>query len=282
MADAPRVVVVDDADALAKAAAERLVAELRRAIDERGEAHLALTGGSTATGLYRALATGFHDALDWSRVHLWWGDERFVPVDHPESNAGLAYAALLSVPQHGGQSGHGGQGTDVRADVIAGVPVRAENVHPYGIDEAAGDSDAGTLVAERYADELERYLPTDDNGMPAFDVVLLGVGTDGHILSCFPGSEALSADAPLVVAIPAPEHIGPHLPRLTLNPRLLEAASAILVMAAGSSKAGPVARALAADGSVDETPARLARRATATWFLDSAAAARLDQPTSSE
>ena len=278
----PEVVVVADAGALARLAAERLAAELRAAISRHGEAHLALTGGSTAIGLYRELASGWRGAIEWDRVHLWWGDERFVPVDHPESNAGLAYAALLSVPQRAGQSGVGGEGTDVTAGEIPGVSVLAENVHPFGVDEAAGDSDAAGLVAERYAEELERYLPTADDGLPAFDVILLGVGADGHILSCFPGSPALAPDAPLVLSVPAPQHVGPHLPRLTLNPRLLGAAGRVIVMVGGEGKADAVGRALAETGSPTEVPARLAGGRNAVWIIDRAAAARLDQPASSE
>jgi 6-phosphogluconolactonase len=278
----PRLVIADDAPAVARVAAERLVAHMQAALDARGVAHVALTGGSTAGGLYTELASRWSDGVDWSRIHLWWGDERFVPVDHPESNAGLAYAMLLSTAEHAGMSGVGGLGTDVRADVIAGITLPAENVHPYPVEVAAGRSDDASLVAERYALEIRRHLPDGANGLPAFDVILLGVGGDGHILSCFPDSAALDASAPLVVAVPAPEHIGPHLPRLTLNPRVLDAAGAILVLVTGDAKAEVVHHALVEDGPAREVPARLARRASATWIVDRAAAARLDQAITSE
>ena len=278
----PQVIVVDDATAIGRTAAEWLVPELAVAIELRGEAHLALTGGSTAIGLYRELAGAWSDALDWRRVHLWWGDERFVPVDHPESNAGMAYATLLAVAQRSSESGTGGQGTDVAADAVAGLDVLAENVHPYGIDEAAADSDAAELVAERYVAELLRYVPNGPDELPAFDAVLLGVGADGHVLSCFPGSAALAPEAPLVVAVPAPRHIGPHLPRITLNPRLLGAAGRLIVIVSGEAKAEAVRRALAEAGPADELPARLARRDNAVWVIDRAAAAQLAQRSSSE
>lgn len=265
----PEVVVVADRAALARAAAARVVDELRAAIDRRGEAHLALTGGSTALPLYEELAGNWRDALDWRRVHLWWGDERLVPVDHPASNTGLAYGALLGAGER------------------PGLAVPAENLHPFGVDEALGESDPGPLAAERYAVEIARRVPSSSSGLPAFDVILLGVGPDGHLLSVFAGSPALAVDAPLVVAVPAPEHVEPHLPRLTLSPRLLEAARLLVVMVAGSAKAEVVAGALAAegppaaggapaaDGAPAELIARLARRANALWLLDEGAAALL-------
>lgn len=271
-----KVVIVDDERAVARASADLLVERLDRALAERGEAHLALTGGSSAVTLYRELAARERDAVDWARVHLWWGDERFVPVDHPESNIGMAYAILLGISERSATSGTGGQGADITAGDVPGLPIRPENVHPFQIDEALSESDAAELVAERYAEEMARHLPAERGGLPAFDVILLGVGPDAHIMSAFPGSAALDANAPLVLAIPAPEHIGPHLPRVTMNPRLVEAADSVIVMVSGAAKAEAVERALVGDEDFSDAPARLAARPNATWFLDRAAAARLE------
>ncbi len=272
------VIVVDDADALAQEAARRLVETLAEAIRRRGEAHLSLTGGSSAVTLYRELATGWSDALDWQRVHLWWGDERFVPVDHPESNTGMAYATLLQASARGGMSGVGSQGVDVTAGDAPGLAVLAENVHPFEIDEAMNESDAAALVAEQYAEELGRFLPRNDDGLPAFDVILLGVGDDGHILSVFPESAALDRAGALVQTIPAPGHIEPKLPRVTLNPRLLEAAGHVLVMVPGAGKAEIVKRLFAQpDGDSRQLPARLALRPNAAWLLDRESAGLLDR-----
>lgn len=272
----PEVVVLDDQQAVARAAAERLVERLSEAIAERSEAHLALTGGSSAVALYKELAAHGRDRLDWSRVHLWWGDERFVPNDHPESNIGMAYATLLSISERWGASGTGGQTADITEGDVPGLAIRTENVHPFQIDEALSESDAAELVAERYAEEIEQHLPRDRGGLPRFDVILLGVGPDAHIMSAFPGSAALDPDAPLVLAIPAPEHIGPHLPRVTLNPRLLEAAGSVIVMVSGDNKAEAVHRALAGNEEASAAPARLAARTNATWFVDRAAATQLE------
>jgi 6-phosphogluconolactonase len=159
---------------------------------------------------------------------------------------------------------------------VPALSIRPENVHPFQIDEALSESDAAELVAERYAEEMEQFLPRERGGRPTFDVVLLGVGPDAHIMSAFPGTAALEPDAPLALAIPAPEHIGPHLPRVTLNPRLVEAAQHVIVMVAGDGKAEAVERALAGSEDVTDVPARLATGQNATWFVDRAAAANLD------
>src|SRR4051812_2638371 len=111
-----QLVVVDDPDQVARESATRIVAALKDAVDQRGVAHISLTGGSSAVPLFRELRTPEHKAaLDWSRVHLWWGDERFVPIDHPQSNAGIAYQLLLGIADRAGMSGDGGQGDDITA-----------------------------------------------------------------------------------------------------------------------------------------------------------------------
>lgn len=265
-----QVVILADEAAVAREAARRLVAELGTAIADRGEAHLALTGGSSAVALYRELVKPeWHTAIDWTRVHLWWGDERFVPIDHPESNIGLAYNMLLALSERAGESGAGGAGVDVDAGDVPALPIRIENVHPFEIDETLSESEPAELAAERYADALERYLPAIGD-LPGFDVMLLGVGPDGHILSIFPDSRGLRSKA-LVVTVPAPEHVEPHLPRVSLNPRLLEAAGLVLVMATGDSKAEMLRNVLGGPRNPARWPAQLAMLPQAVWLLDQAA-----------
>jgi len=269
--------VLEDEPAVARDAARRLTAALAEAIDERGVAHVALTGGSAAVSLYRELVRPeWRDAVDWSRVHLWWGDERFVPVDHPDSNTGLAYNMLLNLPARAGQSGVGALSTDIDAGEVPALPIRAENVHPYEVDETLSESDPADLVAERCREGLDAALPKV-GGLPAFDVILLGVGGDGHILSVFPGSRALRDDAPLVLSVPAPRHIGPHHPRVTFNPLLLRAARHVVVMVSGDDKAEIVGRVFAAERDAQQLPAQLALLPNATWLLDRAAAAQLER-----
>ncbi len=251
-----RLVVVADADAVAEAAADRAVAVLGGAIEMRGVAHLALTGGSTAEALYRALLVpARRSALDWSKVEFWWGDDRFVARADPHSNQRPAFQTILAPD--------------------AGLGIPRERIHPVPVDEAR-EADLGAgWVAATYAARLAEGVPADQAGHPIFDLILLGMGGDGHILSVFPESAALEPDAPLVLDVPAPTHIEPHVPRITLNPRLATAARAVLVMCSGAAKAERVAEVLEGPEDPRRLPAQLARGPEATWILDTAAASRL-------
>jgi 6-phosphogluconolactonase len=268
------LIVLADDEAVAREAARRTLAVLGAAIEDRGVAHLALTGGSSAVPLYRALADPAHRAaIDWSRVHLWWGDERFVPIDHPESNAGMIYRVLLAMPALAAESGSGAQGIDVAAGDVPGVPVEPANVHPVEVEETFSDSEPVELAAQLYAAELTRNVLLAHGGVPRFDVLLTGVGPDGHMLSIFPGSAALAADAPIAMAIPAPDHVDPKLPRVTLSARVLPAAGLVLVMASGAAKADILARVLGPEHDPARWPAQAALLPNAVWLLDTAAAA---------
>jgi 6-phosphogluconolactonase len=251
-----RLIVVHDAHAVAEAAADRVVAVLGGAIETRGVAHVALSGGSTAVALYRALLEPIRrGAADWSRVEAWWGDDRFVTRDDQHSNARAAFETILA------------PGTGLGFD--------ARRVHPFPIDEARAESLDPGWVAATYAARLVERLPRDGSGDPIFDLVLLGVGGDGHILSAFPGGAALDPASPIALDVPAPTHIHPHVPRVTLHTRLVSAARAVLVMCHGAAKADRVAEVLEGRWQPDRLPAQLARGANATWILDRAAAAAL-------
>ena len=255
-----QIVVLENPAAVAREAAKRVVAALAAAVEERHVAHLALTGGSTAGPLFGLLARPEnHEAVDWSRVHLWWGDERFVPSDHPDSNAGLAYAQLLG----GGEEG------------APALPIDPENVHPVPVEEALSDDDPVTLAAQRYAEMLTRHILLARGGVPRFDVLLAGVGPDGHVLSIFPDSPALADDAPIALAIAAPEHIEPHIARVTLSAKSIAEAGTVIVIATGAAKAEIVAGVLEGDRDVRKWPAQSALSANATWLLDQEAAAQL-------
>jgi 6-phosphogluconolactonase len=274
----PRTVILPDPDAVAREAAGIITGELAAAIGERGRADLALTGGSTAGALYRVLTSPeYRDGLDWGRIHLWWGDERYVPTDHPDSNAGLAYDDLLAIGARSGESGEGASSTDVLAERAPGLPIPAANIHPIPVDLAIARGPHGAAwAADEYARQLQGALRAGAGGVPVFDVLLLGVGPDGHILSVFPESRALDPSGPLVRAVPAPTHIGPHVERITLAPRILDAARRILVMVTGDAKAEMLARLLDEAGEPSALPARLAIRDNATWLLDAAAARLID------
>lgn len=205
-------------------------------------------------------------------MHLWWGDERFVPIDHPQSNAGVAYSALLAVSEIAGISGDGGQYDDVAAGDIPGVLINPENVHPVEIDEVLGDDQPVELAAQLYERDVTRNLPLARGGVPVFDVILAGVGPDGHIFSLFPGSPGLALDAPIVLSVPAPQHVEPHIARVTLSARVLPVAHLVLVMAAGAAKADVLAQIMGDDRDVARWPAQAALVPNAVWVVDRAAA----------
>ncbi|HEX5451592.1 MAG TPA: 6-phosphogluconolactonase [Candidatus Limnocylindrales bacterium] len=262
-----RLIITPDGPSVAQAAAKHVVGTLRQALASRPVAHVALTGGSTAGALYRLLAEPpARDELDWDRVQFWWGDDRAVPEDDPDSNAGLAMATLFHM---GGYE-----------DLERGLRIPSEHVHPIPLSralvEAPDQRAAADLAAERYAGELRADLPKATGaGWPIFDLVLLGIGPDGHILSCFPGSPALRDDAPLALGIDAPTHVEPHLPRVTLNPRIVPAARAVTVMAHGEAKADVLAHVILDPVDVERFPAQYARIPTAAWFLDEGCASEL-------
>jgi 6-phosphogluconolactonase len=252
----PDILVASDAAALARTAADLLVAWCAAAVGRREAANVALTGGSSARALYRALREpDRQSALPWERVHLWWGDERFVPTQSPDCNAGLAMRELLAT---------------------GGPPVPLGTIHRVPVDAALAAGRPPTWAAETYAAEVRSSVPpAQDGDLPAFDVILLGVGSDGHVLSVFPGSPALAAGAPLAMAIDAPTHIAPHLPRVTLAPALLAAARHVLVMVPGAAKATVVREVLTGPRDPERLPAQLALGLNAAWLLDRDSAARL-------
>ena len=223
-------IVASDAAAMARLAAEWLAGEIRVAATLRGACALCLSGGATPRPAYEALAGGpLEEPVPWDRVHVFFGDERAVPPDHPDSNYRMASEALLR-----------------RVSMPAG------NVHR--MEAEAADAEA---AADRYA----ALLPE------ALDVLVLGVGADGHTASLFPGSPALRERSRRVVPARAAK---PPERRLTITPPVIAAARRVLVLAAGADKAEAVARALKAAGTPDEVPVRLAR--DGVWFLDEAAA----------
>jgi 6-phosphogluconolactonase len=240
-----RVEVVGGPGELAEAAARAAVADLEAAVEAHGSATWVLTGGGTPLSAYQRLAG--HDlraGVEWDRVRVAMGDERCVPVGHPDSNWGQAAAALLDhVP----------------------VPA-AQLLRPQG--ELGAEAAAGA-----YAKALAG-LPTAAGGGPRLEVVWLGVGEDGHCLSLFPGRPELAVDDRLVVAV----HHSPKPPpdRISLTLAALAGTERLLVLAAGAGKAEPVARARAGDDRLPITRAVAAVRAAGghvTWLLDPAAAA---------
>jgi 6-phosphogluconolactonase len=272
----PTIVTLPDEAACALAAAERIVETLDVAIDDHGEAHWVTTGGSSPGAIYHHLAdTSLRDEVDWRKVHLWFTDERFVPSDHPLSNAKIAESILLKVPQLAAESGVGGMGGDIVSGRLGAALIPADQVHPIRTGFAIGEGHDEDWCAARYVEEIRADGPDlTDDGWPAFDLMLLGVGPDGHILSVFPRSATF--DRPeWVLGVPAPTHVEPHVSRVTLNPAIVGAARELVVVSTGERKAAIHRDVLRGDRNERALPAQLARRPGATWFLDRASAALL-------
>jgi 6-phosphogluconolactonase len=253
----PELVVSADPEAAARQAAGRIAAALIATVERRGRADFCTTGGNTPIPIYRLLAASpLCDSVPWPQVHFWWGDDRFVPRDHPESNVTALDEVLL-----------GGDGS------TGGAPLPSANIHPFPTDRALSEFRDEDWCAARYAEEMAAHLPLTDGNWPGFDLILVGVGDDGHVLSCFPNSRALDSMA-WTMGVPAPTHIGPHLPRVTINPRLLEAAS-VLVVTWGVDKAEAIGRVFGDVRDDRRWPIQRTRRTGAAWIVDEAAAAQI-------
>jgi 6-phosphogluconolactonase len=275
VANEPEIAIRADAEACAQTAAEMIASTLIDAVSDRGRVHWATTGGSTPAAIYRNLATPpLRDRVPWEFVELWWGDERFVPPDHPLSNAKIALSDLLEIGALSGQSGTGGSGVDVTGRRTAGAPIPAECVHPIPTGQAIAEGFGPEWAAERYVEALQAQGPPAEGRWPAFDLVLLGIGPDGHVLSVFPGSETFDREE-AVLAVPAPTHVEPHVARVTLHPGSLGVARRIIVVSHGAAKAPILADVLGPKRDERRLPAQLARRSGATWILDEAAASAL-------
>ena len=235
-----RFTVLPDPAAVAIATADRFVAAAVAAIEERGIFRVALSGGSTPKQVYPLLLEPERrDAVDWSRVEFFWGDERAVPPDHPESNFGVAYGMLIS------------QLPNVRQDRIHRMPAEAP------------DRDAAALS---YESELRLAFGARGEEPPAFDLIWLGMGPDGHCASLFPGSQALTVMDRWVVANWAP---GPSAWRMTLTFPVLNAGRDVLFVVTGADKADAFGD-IRAGTSTD--PAGRVSGDNVEWFVDAAAA----------
>ena len=261
----PELVIVADPAAATAEAASRIAAALRDAVKARGRADWCTTGGSSPIGIYRRLREAdMRDAIPWPRVHVWWGDDRYVPRDHPLSNVKSFDDILLGI-------GAAEEGT---AGGPAGVPIPIDQVHPWPTGEAIGAARGAAWCAATLADDVRSDGPPDVNGWPAFDLLVLGAGPDGHILSVFPGSPALTS-GDLAMAIPAPTHIAPHIERVTLNPAIVGAARHVLVLATGAAKSAVIGDIFGPVRDPERWPAQLALGTNATWILDEASGKEL-------
>ncbi|MEU7972334.1 6-phosphogluconolactonase [Micromonospora sp. NPDC049089] len=241
------VAVHADADLLAQAVAARLLVKLLDAQADRGEASVVLTGGRVAAAVYRAVATlPARDAVDWSRVDVWWGDERFLPAGDPDRNETQARAALLDV-----------------------VPLNPARVHAMPASDGPAGNDPEAAAAE-YAQELARAARPGNATLPHFDVLMLGVGEDGHVASVFPEHPVGYETRPVSAVRGSPK---PPPTRTTLTLPAINTAEEVWLVAAGADKARAVGMALAGAGPVQLPAAGVHGVNRTRWLLDRTAAA---------
>ena len=239
------LLVKEDPQQLAEVAARDFAAKARAAIGERGRFTVALAGGSTPKATYEVLASDYADRLDWSSVHVFFGDERTVPPDHEDSNYRMAQRTLLS-----------------RVPVGSVHRMRGE-LQP-------------TEAAAAYEEELREFFGASDEP-PSLDLILLGIGEDGHTASLFPETSALEIHDRWVVANPV---LKLETTRLTLTVPVINSARAVNFLVAGEGKAEALKLILEGDADPRQYPAKLVRPAGGpVWMVDSAAA-KLLQATS--
>lgn len=238
--------VYADTEALARAAAESFATITSTAAAARGRAYVALSGGSTPKRMSELLAEPtFRDRVPWESLEVFWGDERWVPEESPESNAGVAKRSCLDQ-----------------------VSISPSRVNPF--PTTVPDPETAALM---YTAQLRTVFGQTD-GVPRFDLVLLGMGDDGHTASLFPGTAAIHETEAFVVAHHVPT-VGAV--RLTLTPPVLNAGREVIFLVAGGGKAETLAAVLEGPEKVNELPSQIIRPTDGrlTWLVDRAAAARL-------
>ena len=243
----PRIQIFQDAGSVAEEAARAFITMAKEAIEEEGRFCVALSGGSTPVGMYSLLVQKpFVERIDWSKVFFFWGDERCVPPDHPDSNYREAREALLDR-------------LTAPLENIHRIPGEFEPVH----------------AAQAYEQDLAAFFGVQD--IPRFDLILLGMGSDGHTASLFPGSAALHERKHWAISV---EHRFPPPPlvdRVTLTPIVLNNAAKIVFLVTGENKAGRLAQIFQEPYRPDKLPAQIVRaeNGIVLWLVDQAAAAKI-------
>jgi 6-phosphogluconolactonase len=225
------VEVLPDKEALIERSLEVVLSKMQAAIQEQGQCTIALAGGGTPKPLYEAIAT---QNLPWEKIHVFWGDERYVPADHPDSNQGMARHAWLDK-----------------------VDIPSANIHPMPSDSANPAADA-----QKHEDELREFFKVAVGEFPRFDVILLGIGDDAHTASLFPHTDALQIQDNLVT-------VGNKdgQPRITFTAPLINHAHCVMFLVAGASKRPALAQIFASDADPMTYPARLIKPLGELWWL---------------
>jgi 6-phosphogluconolactonase len=234
------IIICQDTAELSRQSAERFSELVNQSVQSSGRFAVALSGGSTPKHLYSRLSSAdYKDRVRWNNVYLFWGDERCVRPDHPESNFGMVQEALLSK-----------------------IKIPAENIH-----RMAGEREPQAAAAE-YERQLQEFFGLESGALPRFDLILLGIGEDGHTASLFPGSDALNETERLVIA-PFVDKLKSY--RLTLTLPVLNHGAEVWFLVTGSSKAAAVKQALSGSS---ELPAAKVQpiNGKPTWFITQDAA----------
>lgn len=227
----PHVEILSDLPALVDRTLELVLEKLNSAIASRNIATIALSGGSTPEPLYEKLA---QQDLPWDKLHIFWGDERYVPADHPDSNQRMARLAWLDR-----------------------VPIPAENIHPMPTEEADP-----AIAAQKHEAELQSFFNSKPGEFPAFDVILLGIGDDAHTASLFPHTEALKIRDRLITVGNKDGN-----PRITFTAPFINAAHSVIFMVAGANKHQALTQIFADEADEMTYPARLIRPQGELWWL---------------
>jgi 6-phosphogluconolactonase len=240
-----RVLVHSDIDALAWSVSARFLTKLLDILDDQDTVHVSLTGGTVGSRVLEAIgASPSRTSIDWTRVHFWWSDERYVASDSPDRNEGQARAALL---QH--------------------IDVPAENIHPMPSADSGASLEA---AAAAYAAELADYSD-GDLAAPRFDITILGVGPDGHVASLFPDHDGVNVKDKTVIAVS--DSPKPPAERISLTLPVINASQRVWMVLAGPDKASALGLALAGADRAGVPVAGVKGRKRTVFFVDSAAAA---------
>ncbi len=239
----PNLHVFTNGPAVARAFADHLVEKLAESKD--APLFWALSGGSTPKLLFQLLAEEYRDKIDWSRLHFFWGDDRMVPYDDPESNYG-----------------------EVKSLLFDHVPVVEEQIHPVPTDLEPEEA------ARAYGETISRLLPQNSDGLPIFDLSMLGMGTDGHTASIFPDNLELLTDARICAVAKHPES---GQLRVTLTGPVINASDEVVFLITGNSKTLRVAQIVNRETQATHFPAAHINPASGRlhWFLDQAAASEV-------
>ncbi|MGJ3252030.1 MAG: 6-phosphogluconolactonase [Elainellaceae cyanobacterium] len=226
-----KVEILSDKSALVQRSLDVVLKHIQAAIAKRGRCSIALAGGSTPKPLYESLAT---QSLPWDALHIFWGDERYVPSDHPDSNERMARMAWLDR-----------------------VPIPPDNIHPVPTD-----APEPSQAADQYEAEIRDVFETQPGAYPALDIVLLGMGDDGHTASLFPHTAALDVSDRLIT-------VGNKdgQPRITFTAPFINYAHCVIFLVAGANKRPALAQVFAPEGDATAYPSRLIRPQGDLWWL---------------